>query len=147
VTKPKVTGSVIVSDLKQGAEAIRDLILPSMMEPSFTDAAGVHRPLRLIAQHLLDHPESLPSTPWTPHLNAILQQFVLDHPRPKPDNAAIAGAVDQLLLFSTKTFETEDGSIVSKQALADARRKVADALGVDISGVKKAHQRFGKYRA
>ena len=139
--RPRST-SMIVSDFKQGAEAIRDLILPSMMEPVFS--CGL--PLRLIARNSLDHPDLIPPSP--PHLREILQQFVVDHPRPDPDSAAIAGAVDQLLLLGgARTIANQDDPIVDALALAKARAKVATALRKDVRAVKKAHQTDGKYKA
>jgi hypothetical protein len=130
------------------SKAIRDLIVPSMMEPIFADTSDppVHRPLRLIAQYLLDNPDLI-RPEMAPHICAIPQQFVADHPRPEPDNAAIAGAVDQLVLLNGSRTIADQAREVDAQELARARREVAEALELEFGAVKKAHHRYGKFRA
>jgi hypothetical protein len=148
--RPKAGGTIIVSDFKRGTEAIRDVILAPMLEPLFPDISDptVNGLLRLTAQHLIDNPDLIPPSPWKPAILEILRQFVVDHPRRELDNAAIAGAIDQLLLLDgAKTIANQDNPIVDDSALARARDKVAEALGVEFDAVKKAHQRHGKYKA
>ena len=148
--RPKASGAVIVSDFKRGAKAITDVILAPMLEPIFPKVfdPSVNGLLRLTAQHLIDNQDLIPPSPWKPAIIEILRQFVADHPRRELDNAAIAGAIDQLLLLDgAKTIANEDDPVVDALALARAREKVAVALGVEFTAVKKAHQRYGKYKA
>lgn len=146
--RPKVSGSIVVSEFKRGAEAVRDVILPMLLEPIFTNISDptVNGSLRLFAQHLIDNPDLIPPSPWKPVILEILRQFVIDHPLRKLDNAAIADAVD-LLLLKTRTIANQDDPVVGKWELAQARNAVAKALGKDSRAVAKAHQRDGKYRA
>ena len=148
--RPKASGTVIVSDFKRGAEAIRDVILAPMLEPIFSNVSdpSVNGSLRLTAQHLIDNQDLIPPSPWKPAIIEILRQFVADHPRRALNSAAIAGAIDQLLLLDgAKTIANQDDPVVDAPALAQAREKVAEALGVEFVAVKKAHQRYGKYKA
>jgi hypothetical protein len=148
--RPKASGAVIVGDFKRGAEAIRDVILAPMLEPLFPNMSDptVNGSLRLTAQHLIDNPDLIHTEAWKPALIEILRQFVADHPRRQLDNAAIAGAVDQVLLLGgAKTIANQDDPVVDDKVLARARDKVAEALGVEFGTVKKAHLRYGKYKA
>ena len=110
--RPKVSGSIVVSEFKRGAEAVRDVILPMLLNRFHQHLrSDGQRLLRLFAQHLIDNPDLIPPSPWKPVILEILRQFVIDHPLRKLDNAAIADAVD-LLLLKTRTIANQDDPVL-----------------------------------
>lgn len=138
--RPKTTGSVIVSDFKTGSDAILNVILAQMREPVFPNISDptVNGLLRLTAQHLIDNPDLLgPPSSWRRAAVEIFRQFVADHPRRGLDNAAIADAVDQVLLLD----RAKKKGAAHRGDLTLALDKVATALDVEIDTVKKAHLR------
>lgn len=137
MTTPKGTGGVMVSRMVNTVEDGVRLEVEQMTEPMFQDRSNpeVYRPLRLIAQHLLDNPDELPPSLWTPHLRAILQEFVADHPRRKLGAADIGDLVGLLRI-------KRPGQ--QQMSLPDARKIVARATERNFLAVKQDHIRSRK---
>ena len=147
-TKPPQAMFVMRSPIESNrSKAIRDLIVPSMMEPIFayTSDPPVHRPLRLIAQHLLK--SRLVRPKMAPHICAILQQFVADHPRPEPTMPRSRARSTQLVLLNGSKTIADQAREVDAQELARARREVAEALEPGVWRRQKGSPPDGKYRA